>query len=79
MVHGGHRLHGLADRDARRRLLRRLLMVGEEKSYDVASFELIMRTASRIRRAHLTLTPYVSVSLRRENTAILNAYAAGVA
>jgi len=71
MVYRGHALHGLADRDAERRLL----MVGEEAGYAVAPFEFIMRAASRIRPAHLALAPYVSVSLRREIAEILNAYA----
>ncbi|MBI2215766.1 MAG: dihydroorotase family protein [Candidatus Rokubacteria bacterium] len=70
MFYGGYGLHGTADRDAQRRFL----MLGDEDSYDLAHFELVMRSAARIRKRRPDLADVVSVSLHCEIADILNAY-----
>ncbi len=70
MFYGGYGLHGQADPAAQRRFL----MVDEDESYDLAHFEFVMRSASRIASAHPQLADVVSVSLHCEMADILNAY-----
>jgi allantoinase len=70
MFYGGYGLHGKAGTDAQRHFL----MLDEGDSYDLAHFEFIMRSASRLMQKHPELADYVSVSLHCEVADILNAY-----
>ena len=70
MFYGGYGLHGKADPAAQRRFL----ILDEDDSYDLAHFEFIMRSASRLMQSHPELADYVSVSLHCEVADILNAY-----
>jgi len=70
MFYGGYGLHGKADPGAQRRFL----ILDEDDSYDLAHFEFIMRSASRLMQSHPELADYVSVSLHCEVADILNAY-----
>ena len=70
MFYGGYGLHGKAGTDAQSQFL----MLDEGDSYDLAHFEFIMRSASRIMEKHPDLSDYISVSLHCEVADILNAY-----
>lgn len=70
MFYGGYGLHGKAGRDAQRQFL----MLDEDDSYDLAHFEFIMRSATRLMQSHPDLADYISVSLHCEVADILNAY-----
>jgi allantoinase len=70
MFYGGYGLHGKAGTDAQRDFL----MLEEGDSYDLAHFEFIMRSASRLMKKYPELADYVSVSLHCEVADILNAY-----
>jgi allantoinase len=70
MFYGGYGLHGKTDADAQRRFL----MLGPDDSYDLAHFEFVMRSATRLREEHPELAEHVSVSLHCEMADILNAY-----
>lgn len=70
MFYGGYGLHGKADTSAQSRFL----MLDEGDSYDLAHFEFIMRSASRLMKKYPELADYVSVSLHCEVADILNAY-----
>jgi allantoinase len=70
MFYGGYGLHGKTDTDAQRRFL----ILDEEDSYDLAHFEFIMRSASRLMKKHPQLADVISVSLHCEIADILNAY-----
>ncbi len=70
MFYGGYGLHGKADSDAQNKFL----MLDEGDSYDLAHFEFIMRSASRIMKDNPELADVISVSLHCEVADILNAY-----
>ena len=70
MFYGGYGLHGKADTAAQSHFL----MLDEGDSYDLAHFEFIMRSASRLMKAHREIADYISVSLHCEVADILNAY-----
>ncbi len=70
MFYGGYGLHGKAGSDAQRQFL----MLDEGDSYDLAHFEFIMRSASRLMEKYPDIADYVSVSLHCEVADILNAY-----
>jgi allantoinase len=70
MFYGGYGLHGKAGTDAQREFL----MLDEGDSYDLAHFEFIMRSASRLMKNRPEIADYVSVSLHCEVAEILNAY-----
>jgi allantoinase len=70
MFYGGYGLHGKAGTDAQRQFL----MLDEGDSYDLAHFEFIMRSASRLMKKRPDIADYVSVSLHCEVADILNAY-----
>ena len=70
MFYGGYGLHGKTGADAQKQFL----MIGEDDSYDIAHFEFIMRSASRLMDRHPDLAERISVSLHCELADILNAY-----
>jgi allantoinase len=70
MFYGGYGLHGKASKDAQREFL----MIDEEDSYDIAHFEFIMRSATRLMDKFPELAEHISVSLHCELADILNAY-----
>ena len=70
MFYGGYGLHGKTDKDAQKEFL----MIGDDDSYDIAHFEFIMRSASRLIRKYPDLADHISVSLHCELADILNAY-----
>ncbi len=70
MFYGGYGLHGKSDKDAQRQFL----MIGEDDSYDIAHFEFIMRSASRLMKKYPEMADQISVSLHCELADILNAY-----
>jgi len=70
MFYGGYGLHGKAGRDAQRKFL----ILEEGDSYDLAHFEFIMRSATRLMQKYPELADYISVSLHCEIADILNAY-----
>ena len=70
MFYGGYGLHGKADKDAQRQFL----MIGDDESYDIAHFEFIMRSASRLMQKYPQYADQISVSLHCELADILNAY-----
>ncbi len=70
MFYGGYGLHGKSDKGAQREFL----MIGEDDSYDIAHFEFIMRSASRLMKKYPDLAGQISVSLHCELADILNAY-----
>ena len=70
MFYGGYGLHGKTDKDAQRQFL----MIGEDDSYDIAHFEFIMRSASKLMKKYPDLADQISVSLHCELADILNAY-----
>ncbi len=70
MFYGGYGLHGKSDKDAQREFL----MIGEDDNYDIAHFEFIMRSASRLTKKYPDLADQISVSLHCELADILNAY-----
>jgi allantoinase len=70
MFYGGYGLHGKSDKGAQREFL----MIGEEDSYDIAHFEFIMRSASRLMKKYPDMASQISVSLHCEMADILNAY-----
>ncbi len=70
MFYGGYGLHGKSDKDAQRQFL----MLDEDDSYDIAHFEFIMRSASRLMKKYPNMADQISVSLHCELADILNAY-----
>jgi allantoinase len=70
MFYGGYGLHGKSDKGAQREFL----MIGEDDSYDIAHFEFIMRSASRLMKKYPDMADQISVSLHCELADILNAY-----
>ena len=70
MFYGGYGLHGKSDKGAQREFL----MIGEDDSYDIAHFEFIMRSASRLMKKYPDMANQISVSLHCELADILNAY-----
>ena len=70
MFYGGYGLHGKTDKGAQREFL----MIGEDDSYDIAHFEFIMRSASRLMKQYPDIADQISVSLHCELADILNAY-----
>ncbi len=70
MFYGGYGLHGKAGSDAQRQFL----MLEDGDSYDLAHFEFIMRSASRLMKKYPDLADVISVSLHCEVADILNAY-----
>ncbi len=68
MFYGGYGLHGQSDKQ------NEFLMIGKDERYDVAHFEFIMRSATRMMRKHPDLAEHISVSLHCEFADILNAY-----
>ncbi|HMB59136.1 MAG TPA: dihydroorotase family protein [Xanthomonadales bacterium] len=70
MFYGGYGLHGKSDKGAQREFL----MIGEDDSYDIAHFEFIMRSASRLMKKYPDHADQISVSLHCELADILNAY-----
>ena len=70
MFYGGYGLHGKSDKGAQREFL----MIGEDDSYDIAHFEFIMRSASRLMKKYPDIASQISVSLHCELADILNAY-----
>ena len=70
MFYGGYGLHGKAGEGAQSQFL----MLDEGDRYDLAHFEFIMRSASRLMKKYPELADYVSVSLHCEVADILNAY-----
>jgi len=70
MFYGGYGLHGKSDKGAQREFL----MIGEDDSYDIAHFEFIMRSASRLMKKFPDIADQISVSLHCELADILNAY-----
>ena len=70
MFYGGSGLHGKTDKDAQKQFL----MIGDDESYDIAHFEFIMRSASRLMRKFPSMADRISVSLHCELADILNAY-----
>ncbi len=70
MFYGGYGLHGKSDKGAQKEFL----MIGDDDSYDIAHFEFIMRSASRLMKKFPDLADQISVSLHCELADILNAY-----
>jgi len=70
MFYGGYGLHGKSSKNAQRDFL----MIGEDDNYDLAHFEFIMRSASRLMKKYPDLASQISVSLHCELADILNAY-----
>lgn len=70
MFYGGYGLHGKTDKDAQKQFL----MIGDDDSYDIAHFEFIMRSASRLMQKYPEHADQISVSLHCELADILNAY-----
>jgi allantoinase len=70
MFYGGYGLHGKASKDAQREFL----MIDEDDSYDIAHFEFIMRSATRLMKKYPDMAEHISVSLHCELADILNAY-----
>jgi allantoinase len=70
MFYGGYGLHGKSDKDAQRNFL----MIPEDDNYDIAHFEFIMRSASRLMKKYPDMASQISVSLHCELADILNAY-----
>ena len=70
MFYGGYGLHGKTDKDAQKQFL----MIGDDDSYDIAHFEFIMRSASRLMQKYPQHAQQISVSLHCELADILNAY-----
>lgn len=70
MFYGGYGLHGKTDKDAQRQFL----MIGDDESYDIAHFEFIMRSATRLMQKYPDVADRISVSLHCELADILNAY-----
>jgi len=70
MFYGGYGLHGKAGEGAQSQFL----MLDEGDRYDLAHFEFIMRSASRLMKKYPELADYISVSLHCEVADILNAY-----
>jgi len=70
MFYGGYGLHGKSTKDAQREFL----MIGEDDNYDLAHFEFIMRSASRLIKKYPDMAKQISVSLHCELADILNAY-----
>lgn len=70
MFYGGYGLHGKTDKDAQKQFL----MIGDDESYDIAHFEFIMRSASKLMKKYPQMADQISVSLHCELADILNAY-----
>ena len=70
MFYGGYGLHGKTDKDAQKQFL----MIGDDDSYDIAHFEFIMRSASKLIKKYPEHAEQISVSLHCELADILNAY-----
>jgi len=70
MFYGGYGLHGKSSGNAQKEFL----MIGAEDNYDIAHFEFIMRSASRLMKKYPQLADRISVSLHCELADILNAY-----
>jgi len=70
MFYGGYGLHGKTDKDAQKQFL----MIGDDESYDIAHFEFIMRSASKLMKKYPDMAEQISVSLHCELADILNAY-----
>jgi allantoinase len=70
MFYGGYGLHGKSDKNAQRNFL----MIPEDDNYDIAHFEFIMRSASRLIKKYPEMAEQISVSLHCELADILNAY-----
>ena len=70
MFYGGYGLHGKSSKNAQREFL----MIGEDDNYDIAHFEFIMRSASRLMKKYPDMANQISVSLHCELADILNAY-----
>lgn len=70
MFYGGYGLHGKTSKGAQQEFL----MIDEDESYDLAHFEFIMRSASRLIKKYPELADQISVSLHCELADILNAY-----
>lgn len=70
MFYGGYGLHGKTDKNAQREFL----MIDEDDSYDIAHFEFIMRSATKLMKKYPDMADQISVSLHCELADILNAY-----
>lgn len=70
MFYGGYGLHGKSDKGAQSEFL----MIDEDESYDIAHFEFIMRSASKLMKKYPEMADQISVSLHCELADILNAY-----
>ena len=70
MFYGGYGLHGKTDKDAQKQFL----MIGDDESYDIAHFEFIMRSATKLMQKYPDMAERISVSLHCELADILNAY-----
>lgn len=68
MFYGGHGLHGRSNQQ------HHFLMIDEHERYDIAHFEFIMRSLTRLREAHPALADVLSLSLHCELADILTAY-----
>lgn len=70
MFYGGYGLHGKSGKDAQKKFL----MIGDDDNYDIAHFEFIMRSASRLIKKYPDMAEQISVSLHCELADILQAY-----
>lgn len=70
MFYGGYGLHGKTDKGAQQQFL----MIGEDESYDIAHFEFVMRSATKLIKKYPDMADQISVSLHCELADILNAY-----
>ena len=68
MFYGGYGLHGKSSKQ------HEFLMIDEDDRYDIAHFEFIMRSASRLMQKYPDMADNISVSLHCELADILNAY-----
>ncbi len=68
MFYGGYGLHGKSSKQ------HEFLMIGEDERYDIAHFEFIMRSATRLMHKYPDMADNISVSLHCELADILNAY-----
>jgi allantoinase len=68
MFYGGYGLHGKSSKQ------HEFLMIGEDDRYDIAHFEFIMRSATRLMQKYPDMADNISVSLHCELADILNAY-----
>jgi allantoinase len=68
MFYGGYGLHGLSEQQ------NLFLMINKEERYDIAHFEFIMRSLTKLRELYPQASDRISLSLHCEVAEILNAY-----